>query len=133
MTYGVKLMVSGDFACFTRPEMKFERVSYDVMTPSAARGILEAIYWKPAIRWIVEAIDVLKPIRCLPLCFSAALAEKTRATNLRCRSGLSARQWACGAAPQIAGRKASVRPLGLRHIRVASKHKLQERLTAVDH
>ena len=53
----------GDFACFTRPEMKVERVSYDVMTPSAARGILEAIHWKPAIRWIVEAIHVLKPIR----------------------------------------------------------------------
>jgi CRISPR-associated protein Cas5d len=63
MSYGVKLLVSGDFACFTRPEMKVERVSYDVMTPSAARGILEAIHWKPAIRWIVTAIHVLKPIR----------------------------------------------------------------------
>jgi CRISPR-associated protein Cas5d len=63
MPYGVKLVVSGDHACFTRPEMKVERVSYDVMTPSAARGILEAIHWKPAIRWIVEAIHVLKPIR----------------------------------------------------------------------
>src|SRR5208283_1021496 len=56
-------LVSGEFACFTRPEMKVERVSYDVMTPSAARGILEAIHWKPAIRWVVEAIHVLKPIR----------------------------------------------------------------------
>jgi CRISPR-associated protein Cas5d len=63
MSYGVKLLVSGDFACFTRPEMKVERVSYDVMTPSAARGILEAIHWKPAIRWVVDAIHVLKPIR----------------------------------------------------------------------
>jgi CRISPR-associated protein Cas5d len=63
MPYGVKLVVSGDHACFTRPEMKVERVSYDVMTPSAARGILEAIHWKPAIHWIVEAIHVLKPIR----------------------------------------------------------------------
>lgn len=63
MAYGVKLLVSGEFACFTRPEMKVERVSYDVMTPSAARGILEAIYWKPAIRWVVEAVEVLKPIR----------------------------------------------------------------------
>jgi len=63
MAYGVKLRVCGDFACFTRPEMKVERVSYDVMTPSAARGILEAIHWKPAIRWIVTAIHVLKPIR----------------------------------------------------------------------
>jgi CRISPR-associated protein Cas5d len=63
MSYGIRLLVSGDHACFTRPEMKVERVSYDVMTPSAARGILEAIHWKPAIRWIVEAIHVLKPIR----------------------------------------------------------------------
>jgi CRISPR-associated protein Cas5d len=63
MSYGVKLLVSGDFACFTRPELKVERVSYDVMTPSAARGILEAIHWKPAIRWIIDAIHVLKPIR----------------------------------------------------------------------
>jgi CRISPR-associated protein Cas5d len=63
MAYGVKLLVSGEFACFTRPEMKVERVSYDVMTPSAARGVLEAIYWKPAILWVVEAIHVLKAIR----------------------------------------------------------------------
>jgi len=63
MPYGIKLSVSGDYACFARPEMKVERVSYDVMTPSAARGILEAIHWKPAIRWIVDAIHVLKPIR----------------------------------------------------------------------
>lgn len=59
----VCLRVWGDNACFTRPEMKVERVSYDVMTPSAARGILEAILWKPAIRWQITRIDVLKPIR----------------------------------------------------------------------
>jgi CRISPR-associated protein Cas5d len=63
MTYGVKLRVWGDYACFTRPEMKVERVSYDVMTPSAARGILEAIHWKPAIRWVVDKIHVLRPIK----------------------------------------------------------------------
>lgn len=63
MSYGVKLKVWGAYALFTRPEMKVERVSYDVMTPSAARGILEAIYWKPAIRWKVDRIHVLKPIR----------------------------------------------------------------------
>lgn len=57
------LQVSGDFACFTRPEMKVERVSYDVMTPSAARAIFEAIVWKPAIRWRVTKIEVLKPIK----------------------------------------------------------------------
>lgn len=63
MAYGIRLKVSGEYACFTRPEMKVERVSYDVMTPSAARGILEAIHWKPAIRWVVDAIHVLEPIR----------------------------------------------------------------------
>ncbi len=63
MSYGIKLHISGDFACFTRPEMKVERVSYDVITPSAARGILEAIYWKPQIRWVIDRLHVLKPIR----------------------------------------------------------------------
>lgn len=56
------LEVSGDYACFTRPEMKVERVSYDVITPSAARAIFEAIFWKPAIRWQITQIDVLNPI-----------------------------------------------------------------------
>ncbi|PTR29603.1 type I-C CRISPR-associated protein Cas5c [Pseudomonas sp. GV085] len=63
MAYGIRLLVWGERACFTRPEMKVERVSYDVITPSAARGILEAIHWKPAIRWAVDRIQVLKPIR----------------------------------------------------------------------
>ena len=63
MTYGIRLHISGERACFTRPEMKVERVSYDVITPSAARGILEAIHWKPAIRWVIDRIHVLKPIR----------------------------------------------------------------------
>lgn len=61
------LEVSGDFACFTRPEMKVERVSYDVMTPSAARAVFEAILWKPAIRWQVIKIEVLKPIKWISL------------------------------------------------------------------
>ena len=63
MSYGIKLKVWGAYACFTRPEMKAERVSYDVMTPSAARGILEAIHWKPAIRWVIDRIQVLNEIR----------------------------------------------------------------------
>lgn len=63
MSRGIRLRVWGEWACFTRPEMKAERMSYDVMTPSAARGILEAIYWKPEIRWHVDRIHVLKPIR----------------------------------------------------------------------
>lgn len=63
MNYGITLKVSGDYALFSRPEMKVERVSYDVITPSAARGILEAIYWKPQMRWEVTEIRVLNPIR----------------------------------------------------------------------
>lgn len=63
MSYGIKLLVWGENGLFTRPELKVERVTYDVMTPSAARGILEAIHWKPAIRWVVDRIHVLEPIR----------------------------------------------------------------------
>ena len=63
MDYGVKVHVWGELACFTRPEMKAERVSYDVITPSAARGILDAIYWRKSIRWIIDKIYVLNPIR----------------------------------------------------------------------
>lgn len=63
VAYGIKLEVWGDYALFTRPEMKVERVSYDVMTPSAARGLLEAIYWKPAILWRIDRIHVLNPIQ----------------------------------------------------------------------
>jgi CRISPR-associated protein Cas5d len=57
------LEVWGDYACFTRPELKVERVSYDVITPSAARSIFDAIFWKPAIRWRVTRIEVLNPIQ----------------------------------------------------------------------
>ena len=63
MRKGFCLEVAGEFACFTRPEMKVERVSYDVITPSAARAIFDAILWKPAIRWRVTKIEVLHPIR----------------------------------------------------------------------
>src|SRR5262245_54055307 len=59
----LRLKVWCDRACFTRPEMKVERVSYDVMTPSAARGVLDAILWRPEMRWLVTQIDVLAPIR----------------------------------------------------------------------
>lgn len=59
----LRIRIRGPMACFTRPELKVERVSYEVMTPSAARGVLEAILWKPAIRWQVERIHVLAPIR----------------------------------------------------------------------
>ena len=60
---GFTLRVWGDYACFTRPEMKVERVSYDVITPSSARAIFEAIHWKPAIKWVIDEINVIKPIK----------------------------------------------------------------------
>jgi CRISPR-associated protein Cas5d len=63
MAQGIRLLVSGERACFTRPEMKVERVSYDVITPSAARGILEAIHWKPAFTWRIDRLRVLNAIR----------------------------------------------------------------------
>lgn len=61
----ISVEVWGDYACFTRPEMKTERVSYDVMTPSAARGLLESIYWHPGMKWCVDRIHV-----CAPICFT---------------------------------------------------------------
>lgn len=60
---GIQLSVWGDFACFSRSEMKVERVTYDAITPSAARGIVESIYWKPEIRWRITRVHVLNPIR----------------------------------------------------------------------
>ena len=63
MSYGIRLKVWGDYALFTRPELKVERLTYDVMTPSAARGVLDAVHWKPAIRWVIDRIHVLAPIR----------------------------------------------------------------------
>jgi len=92
MAYGIKLKVWGDYACFTRPEMKVERVSYDVMTPSAARGILEAIYWKPAIRWVIDRIHVLNPIRFMNIRRNE-VASKIPLKNIKtamktCRSAL---------------------------------------------
>lgn len=59
----VSVEVWGDYACFSRPEMKTERVSYDVMTPSAARGLLEAVMWHPGMKWVIDRIHVCAPIR----------------------------------------------------------------------
>ena len=71
--------VWGNYACFTRPELKVERVSYDVMTPSAARNIFQAIFWKPAINWIVKRIEVLQPVKWVSVKRNevAALASKS--------------------------------------------------------
>jgi CRISPR-associated protein Cas5d len=91
---GIKLKVCGDYACFSRAEMKVERVSYDVLTPSAARGIVEAIYWKPEIRWRISRIHVLNPIRFTSLrrnevgCKIPAGTVATAMKNGRGRLGL---------------------------------------------
>lgn len=78
----IAIRVWGDYACFTRPEMKVERVSYDVITPSAARGILEAIYWKPQVRWVVDRLHVLNPIRFTNLRRNE-VASKASASNAK--------------------------------------------------
>lgn len=81
----LEVKVWGDLACFTRPEMKVERVSYPVMTPSAARGVLEAIFWKPEFAWRVEEIWVLNPIQYISFLRNEV---NTRASER------SAREWA---------------------------------------
>lgn len=63
MGYGFKIIVDGDFACYTRPEMKVERVSYDVPTPCALEGMIKSVYWKPSIRYVIDRIVVFNPIR----------------------------------------------------------------------
>jgi len=75
----LEVQVWGEFACFTRPEMKVERVSYPCLTPSAARGVLEAIFWKPQFTWRVRSIDVLRPIRY----FSILRNEVTKKASVR--------------------------------------------------
>ena len=63
MSYGFKMIVEGDYALFTRPESKVERVSYDVPTPSALEGLIKSVYWKPAVRYRIQRIIVFNPIR----------------------------------------------------------------------
>lgn len=75
MAYGIALHVWGEYALFTRPETKSERMSYEVITPSAARGILEAIHWKPAIRWFIDKLHILNPV-----CF-----DSIRRNELACK------------------------------------------------
>lgn len=61
--YTVKVKVEGEFACFTRPDLKVERMTYPCMTPSAARGILDSILWKPEFKWHIKRIHILKPVK----------------------------------------------------------------------
>jgi len=61
--YGIQIVAWGEFALFTRPEMKVERVSYDIITPSAVRGLIEAVYWHPGMKWVIDQIFICNPIR----------------------------------------------------------------------
>ncbi len=79
----VQVCVWGEYACFTRPEMKVERVSYEVMTPSAARGVLEAIFWKPEFQWQIREIRVFKPIRYFSMLRNEVNSRATVATARR--------------------------------------------------
>ena len=100
------LEVWGDLACFTRPEFKVERVSYDVITPSAARAIFEAIFWKPAIRWQVTKIEVLNPIKWIsirrnevgaiasPRTDAILIEDKRQQKNTLCLKDVRYRLWA---------------------------------------
>ena len=82
----IQVEVWGDYACFSRPEMKVERVSYDAITPSAARGLIEAIYWHPGLRWRIERIHVLKPIRYTNIRRNE-VKSKVLASNVRAAMG----------------------------------------------
>lgn len=82
MSYGIKMEVWGDYALFSRPELKVERVSYDVMTPSAARGLLEAVLWKPAIRYVIDQIHVLKPI-CFTSLKRNEVTDKVKSDSMK--------------------------------------------------
>lgn len=79
----LSVLVAGDLACFTRPEMKVERVSYPAMTPSAARGVLEAIFWKPQFRWQIREIWILKPVRWFSIVRSEVKHKASVAATLR--------------------------------------------------
>lgn len=85
--------VWGDFACFTRPEMKVERVTYPIMTPSAARGVLEAIFWKPQFTWRIEEIRVLKPVRYFSILrneVNSRVSERAAASWAQTKGGYDA-------------------------------------------
>ena len=87
MGFGIAVRVRGEYALFTRPEMKVERVSYDMITPSAARGIIEAVYWKPAIRWVIDRIHVLAEIRYTNIRRNEVSEKISESTALRAMNG----------------------------------------------
>lgn len=102
----IEVRVWGEFACFTRPEMKVERVSYEVMTPSAARGVLESVFWKPEFQWRIREIRALKPIRFFSILRNEVNSRAIVAT---------ARSWAQQSAGQPAGGYFADRDRAQRH------------------
>lgn len=91
MSYGIRIECWGKYACFTRPEMKVERVSYDAMTPSAARGLVEAIFWHPGLRYVIDEIDVMAPIRFTNIRrneVKSKISASATAKNARSGSGM---------------------------------------------
>lgn len=91
MSYGIRIECWGKYACFTRPEMKVERVSYDAMTPSAARGLVEAIFWHPGLRYVIDEIDVMAPIRFTNIRrneVKSKISASAAAKNVRSGSGM---------------------------------------------
>ena len=82
LSFGIQLEVWGKYALFSRPEMKTERVSYDVITPSAARGLIEAVYWHPGMKWVIDSIYVCNPIRFTNI-RSNEVSQKISASNVR--------------------------------------------------
>lgn len=84
---GVVMEVSGQYALFSRPELKVERVSYDVITPSAARGLLESIYWHPGVRWKIDKIHVMNPIRFVNIRRNEVSAKLSAANALTVMKG----------------------------------------------
>ena len=82
LAYGIQIETWGKYALFSRPEMKTERVSYDVITPSAARGVIEAVYWHPGLKWVIDSIYVCNPIRFTNIRRNE-VSQKISASNVR--------------------------------------------------
>ncbi len=121
----LQVKVWGELACFTRPEFGVERVSYEVMTPSAARGVLEAIFWKPEFHWLVREIEILKPIRHFSI-----LRNEMNSTQ----SDRSARSWAANGGGYFADDdRAQRHTLCLRDVAYIIRADIELRSHAVDH
>ncbi len=107
MSQGIQVEVWGDYALFTRPELKVERVSYDVMTPSAARGLIEAIYWHPGLKWHIDRIHVMNPIAFTNIRRNE-VKDKILASNVRFVMTGAARQAAIYTGESIQQRASTV-------------------------